>query len=208
MARPLPRGRREAILAAARSEFAARGFAAARLDDIAVRVGISKAALYLQFADKAALFRALIESLIDTTLPRLMPPSFDALPADQQLQVVVQAAITHITSGDIAFLPRLIIGEGGNFPDLVRFYHDHGIARVLAQLETIIVGGIKTGTFRPVNAKMSARSIAGGIIFSAIWKTVFEPVGVESLDMDEMSKSHVDLLLRGFLTRPEKKRAL
>ena len=44
--------RREAILAAALDEFSARGFAAARLDDVATRAGVAKGTIYLYFRDK------------------------------------------------------------------------------------------------------------------------------------------------------------
>ena len=49
--------RREAILAAALEEFSARGFAAARLDDVARRAGVAKGTIYLYFRDKETLFR-------------------------------------------------------------------------------------------------------------------------------------------------------
>src|SRR5215203_1943004 len=51
---------REAILAAALDEFTARGFAAARLDDVARRAGVAKGTIYLHFADKETLFQELI----------------------------------------------------------------------------------------------------------------------------------------------------
>src|SRR4051812_32130414 len=54
--------RRDAILAAALEEFAASGFAATRLDDVARRAGVAKGTIYLHFADKDALFQELIRS--------------------------------------------------------------------------------------------------------------------------------------------------
>ena len=54
--------RRQAILAAALKEFSARGFAAARLDDIADAAGIAKGTIYLYFRDKETLFQDLILS--------------------------------------------------------------------------------------------------------------------------------------------------
>src|SRR5262245_45808700 len=54
--------KRDAILAAALDEFAARGFAAARLDDVAKRAGVAKGTIYLYFADKEALFEELIRA--------------------------------------------------------------------------------------------------------------------------------------------------
>src|SRR6266699_2079097 len=64
-----PRGarqaeRREAILAAALEEFAARGFAATRLDDVARRAGVAKGTIYLYFRDKESLFQELIRAML------------------------------------------------------------------------------------------------------------------------------------------------
>ena len=52
--------RRAAILKAALDEFSERGFAAARLDDVARRAGVAKGTIYLHFKDKEALFQELV----------------------------------------------------------------------------------------------------------------------------------------------------
>src|SRR5262245_32471116 len=56
--------RREAILQAALDEFSARGFAAARLDDVARRAGVAKGTIYVHFRDKEALFQELVRSVL------------------------------------------------------------------------------------------------------------------------------------------------
>ena len=56
--------RRDAILAAALEEFAARGFAAARLDDVARRAGVAKGTIYLYFRDKESLFQELVRTML------------------------------------------------------------------------------------------------------------------------------------------------
>ena len=61
---PKFRRRKEArpaeIVAAALEVFAEKGFAGARLDEIAARAGVSKGALYLYFETKEDLFRAVV----------------------------------------------------------------------------------------------------------------------------------------------------
>ena len=52
------------ICAAALEVFAEKGFAAAKLDEIARRAGVSKGTLYLYFKDKQELFRAVVKSTI------------------------------------------------------------------------------------------------------------------------------------------------
>lgn len=201
MARSTPPGRRDAILSAARETFAARGYAAARMDDIAGRVGISKAALYLQFESKEAIFRALSEALIEETLPQLLPEDFGDTPAPELLRGMIIVAMDRITSGDIAFLPRLIIGEGGNFPELARFYLDHGLNRILDAIENVIRHGIARGEFVCADPHLATRTVVGGVILSNIWKIIFEPVGGTPLDVAAMAQSHVDVLLNGLKAR-------
>src|SRR4249919_3908583 len=56
------------IVGAALAVFAERGFAAAKLDDIARRAGVSKGALYLYFETKQDLFRAVVDQAIAPNL--------------------------------------------------------------------------------------------------------------------------------------------
>src|SRR5262245_10226103 len=56
--------RRDAIVSAALEEFAARGFAATRLDDVARRADVAKGTIYLYFRDKESLFQELVRSML------------------------------------------------------------------------------------------------------------------------------------------------
>ncbi len=67
---PRPRARaglrptRERLLDAAEAEFAARGFAAARLEDVARRAGLRRPSLLHHFASKQALYAAVLERAV------------------------------------------------------------------------------------------------------------------------------------------------
>ncbi len=146
MARVTPPDRDDRILDAAREAFATRGFAATTMEDIAQRVGISRSAIYSRFESKEALFRALVEGLIGHVLPEAMP-DLAGTSAPDALRRFIHVVMVRLGSGNIAFLPRLIIGEGQAFPDLVKFYHDHAITRVLGAIEAIIRHGVARGEF-------------------------------------------------------------
>src|SRR4051812_24710326 len=62
--RRLPEERPRQILAAALSVFGERGLAAARLDDIAKRAGLSKGTIYLYFPNKEELFREMVRTTV------------------------------------------------------------------------------------------------------------------------------------------------
>lgn len=203
MARVTPPDRREKILDAAREEFAQRGFAGARMDDIARRVGISRPSLYLMFDTKEALFRALVSGVITEVMPTLLPSDYGSLPAPALLRAFVKNAMARMASPEKAFLPRLIVGEGRNFPELARFYHETAMICVLGAVERLIAHGVARGEFACPDPKMAARSVAGGIIFAALWRNVFEPVGAEPLDVPWLAENHAGLILNGLLARTE-----
>src|SRR5215212_8066567 len=66
--RRLPEERPEQILNAALVEFGERGLAAARLEDIAKRAGLSKGTIYLYFPNKQALFREMVRHTVVSKL--------------------------------------------------------------------------------------------------------------------------------------------
>ncbi|MEQ1499113.1 MAG: TetR/AcrR family transcriptional regulator [Novosphingobium sp.] len=201
MARPSVPTRRADILLAARDVFNARGFAGTRMDDIARSAGLSKAALYLQFASKQALFEAMVEELIEAMLPRAVPADFGDLPAGQILRNFIQFMSARVMASDLAFLPRVIIGEGANFPELAKFYHSHVISRGMTILERIVRHGIERGEFACADIGQACRTIIGGVLIGAIWKTTFEPVGAEALAPEAVAAAHADTVLHGLLIR-------
>ncbi|MBX9663623.1 TetR/AcrR family transcriptional regulator [Novosphingobium sp.] len=200
MARVTPPDRLDRILEAARDAFATRGFAATTMEEIAQRVGISRSAIYSRFETKEALFRALVEGMVGHVLPEAVP-DLTGTSAPDALRRFIHVVMQRLGTGNIAFLPKLIIGEGQAFPDLVKFYHDHALTRVLGAIEAIIRHGVARGEFVCADPALAARSVAGGMIFSALWRIVFEPVGAEPLYIEAMAVSHAEVLLKGLTAR-------
>jgi len=203
MPRPSVPTRRADILAAARDVFNARGFAGTRMDDIARAVGLSKAALYLQFASKEALFEALVSELIEAMLPQAAPADFGDMPAEAILRGFIGFMADRLTRPEMAFVPRVIIGEGALFPDLARFYHDHVISTGLGLVERIVRHGIDRGEFACADVPQAARTVVGGVLIAAIWKITFEPIGAAALEPAAMAGAHADTILNGLLVRKD-----
>src|ERR1700747_2862593 len=57
--------RRETILEAATEVFAARGYRAGRVSDVAARIGVPEPVIFQNFGSKAALFAAVLDRLAD-----------------------------------------------------------------------------------------------------------------------------------------------
>src|SRR4051812_23928118 len=69
--RKSPEARRSDIVSAALRLFAAKGFAATRLDDVAEAAGIAKGTIYLYFETKEELFREVVRQELLPTLDRI-----------------------------------------------------------------------------------------------------------------------------------------
>ena len=63
---------RQALVAAARRLWAARGYAEVGTPEIAAAAGVTRGAMYHQFADKAALFLAVVEAVEQDVMARLV----------------------------------------------------------------------------------------------------------------------------------------
>ena len=108
------------ILDAALVEFSERGFAAARMDDIARRCGLSKGGLYAHFAGKEEVFEALLTR-------SLAPPDLGEMPAlaagvRPMAQWVVNKLYDSLgRPGAVATL-RLLVAESGRVPHLIELW--------------------------------------------------------------------------------------
>src|SRR5438270_12449828 len=123
--------RRDAILAAALDEFAAQGFAAARLDDVAKRAGVAKGTIYLYFADKETLFQELIRAQLSPVVGGVIHAAHADIPLRQFAEQPIEVFVREVFGTRRKDVIRLIITEGPRFPKLAEFYYHEVIARVL-----------------------------------------------------------------------------
>ncbi|WP_448189603.1 TetR/AcrR family transcriptional regulator [Azospirillum sp. sgz301742] len=198
---PRWRRRKEArpqeIVDAALDIFAERGYAATRLEEIAARAGVSKGTLYLYFPNKEELFKAVIRSAIVPNLEmaeRLLG-GFPG-PSMEILRQMLEGIAGRVMASKVGGIPKLMIAEAGNFPDLARFYYDEVIGRGFRVLGAVLERGIARGEFRPVNVDHTVRLIIAPMLMVALWRSSFEPVEGKPLDVAGLIAEHLDHLKR------------
>lgn len=193
-----PSARPSEILAAALDLFTERGFNGTRMEDVAARAGLSKAAIYLYFNDKSALLEALVRDTVLTNLSaaRTMAEGHQG-PVSELLIAVMGFMAGRMTGSRLPDMIKLVISESRAHPDVGRFYLDNVINQGLPFFETIIRRGIDSGEFRAVDPHLAVRSMVAPMLFAAIWRSVFEPLGAERLDMEVFVKHQQGMLLRG-----------
>ena len=205
---PKWRRRKEArpaeIVEAAFAVFAEKGFAAARLDEIARRAGVSKGALYLYFETKEDLFRAVVRDAVAPNVAAIAafaeswPGSF----AELARMLLPRAAQMLVATG-AGKVAKMVIGESRNFPELARHWHAEVITPALGALSRRIQRAQEQGELRPGDLRACAFSLVGPLLMGLIWREVMEPIGAEPVDIEALAAQHVETVLAGLLARQE-----
>jgi AcrR family transcriptional regulator len=184
--------RREAILAAALDEFAAQGFAATRLDDVARRAGVAKGTIYLHFQDKEALFQELIRSVLGPFVGTLEAALKADLPvrfvAEQALEMFVRE-VYETRRKDVL---RLILTEGQRFPQLAEFYYHEVVERALAAFRAFMQRGVERGELRSDALARFPQLLAAPAIIAIMWNGLFGRY--EPIEPRALLRAHLDLL--------------
>jgi AcrR family transcriptional regulator len=188
------------IIDAAIEVFAEKGFAAARLDDIAARAGVSKGALYLYFETKADIFEAVVREAVAPNIEAVLAlvEHYDGPFADIAPMMLARMAQVIETSrmGEVA---KLVIGESRNFPNLARVWHDAVIGPGLAAIGGAIARAQARGEVRPGDPRLYAFSLIGPMLMSVIWREVVTPIGGEPVELMSLAAQHGQAILRGML---------
>lgn len=193
------------LIAAALDLFVERGFAATRLEDVARRAGVSKGTVYLYFPSKEDLFK----QVILTGIVPVIEAGALLLEQHQGRSVDLLRALLHgwwerIGATNLAGIPKLMISEAGNFPELARFYYENVIQRGRGIVREILRRGAERGEFRRVDAEMSVDAVFGPVLLLAIWRHSFGTCCPSaSVDAGRFIDNHIDLLLHGLQAAPE-----
>jgi AcrR family transcriptional regulator len=188
------------ICTAALEVFAEKGFAAAKLDEIARRAGVSKGTLYLYFKDKEDLFRAVVR---DAIAPNVQAITATVAALDAPFAQVVRMFLAGFAEREatlpIGAVAKMVIGESLNFPELARVWHDEVASKAIGALAAFIARAQQKGEVRPGDPRLYAFSLMGPMVVGALWRATLVPAGGQTVDISALAKQHADALLEGML---------
>jgi TetR/AcrR family transcriptional regulator len=183
--RAVPRSERTraAILAAAEALFAERGFAETRLEDVAEAVGIRRASIFYYFADKPALYDAVLADVFGSLRDRLAPALLAPKPLAERALDAVSIWIDVLaerTSTARILLREVADGRVGREPPLVK--HTRAffelVGRAIAE-----TGGDPVAQAGTVDSVHTASVVTGSTVFFVAAMPVLIPgVGFDPLD--------------------------
>lgn len=188
------------ICSAALEVFSEKGFAAAKLDEIARRAGVSKGTLYLYFKDKEDLFRAVVRTTVVPNIDAMRATVEGAdLPFAQVVRIVLPgfAAITgRVRLGAVA---KMVIGESRNFPELAKVWHDEVVTKALGMIGGLIERAQAKGEVRAGDPRLHAFTLMGPMMMGVLWRETLQPAGGAPLDLEALAKQHAETVLAGLL---------
>ena len=190
----------EQLTEAALALFLERGFAGTRMEDVARRAGVSKGAIYLYFATKEDLFRAVIRAGI---LPRI--EQAEAALADfsgsarELLSSLLHGLLLEFWGSPSSGIPKLIIAEAPQFPGLARDYFRDVSLRARQLMQDILQRGIDSGEFRPMDAAYAARSILAALDQQTVLQHSLAVYDPDPLVPERYIDAVLDLSMHGML---------
>jgi AcrR family transcriptional regulator len=152
--------KREQILQAAVRVFAAQGYEAARVGDIAKEAGVAYGLVYHYYGSKDAVLEAVFHEQWGRLLAAVALADETGETAAEQLQLVVKIVLR--AWRDDPDLVRLLVREITRNPHIQDELDE--IGQAFASLQRIVVRGQEEGTFRrDVDAQMAAWMLYGAL---------------------------------------------
>ena len=156
---------RESVFAAAATLFSAHGFDGVAMDDIAREAGVNKAMIYYHFADKLALYRAIVSDGLQTMSETIaaIVSSVDTPPSKLDRFIAAFAGMTENRPWMPAMMLREI-AEGAPRLDPATMEHMRG---VITGFGAILKQGQALGLFRQIHPILAYEWVIAPIIVNA-----------------------------------------
>ena len=184
--------RRQAILDAALQEFAEKGFAGARLDDVARRAGVAKGTIYLLAKDKNDLFQQVVLGQFSPLIERLTPPSGDGRATIDEFRALFNFFRSEVLATNRKLVAQIVIKEAGRFPEIAEFHYREIVAKVIAFAGAAAEIARRDGLLRADAYARAPQLIIAPMLLALIWDANFSKIA--PLDVAALLAAHFEAL--------------
>jgi AcrR family transcriptional regulator len=200
--------RPEEISAAALDLFVERGYAGTRLDDVATRAGVSKGTVYLYFASKEDLFKAVVREGLVSPITEFRSEVLEQYQGStfELLRLLVYGWWERIGATRISGIPKLIVAESRNFPEIAKFYLEEVVKPGQAVLEAIVARGIASGEFRRVDPRDTGTLLIAPLLLIALWRNSLGHYQPGAIDAKRILDAHLEMVRHALAATPARAR--
>ena len=189
------------LLAAALDLFVEKGFAATRVEEVAQRAGVSKGTLFLYFPSKEELFKAVVRENISGRFVE-WNEEFERFEGSTQdmLRYCLFNWWERIGSTQASGIPKLMMSEAQNFPELAIFYQNEVMQPGMTLIERILRRGVARGEFRPMDFTYGAFLVLAPMLVLVLWKHSLGTFCGDQVELDPQKylTAQLDMLMHGF----------
>ncbi|MFC3442507.1 TetR/AcrR family transcriptional regulator [Sphingobium rhizovicinum] len=204
---PLICGRREArrqkrqdmILTVAQRYFLEHGYAGTTMSGIAAALGGSKGTLWNYYPSKEQLFAAVlgrVSGAYRVQLSQILDPDADFVAT---LHRACISLIGKVTSPEAIALHRLIISEGGRFPELSQIFFDLAPRNTRSLMAQFLESAMAKGQLRRADPADAARALMALIMAGSHQQLLMSQIDApDPAGIERDANFAVDLLLRAY----------
>ncbi len=184
---------RRAIVSAALAEFLDKGFAHTTMAAVAERAGVAKGTPYRYFPTKEALFEGVIRQEIAVALVEAQATNRrpDERVADF-LRRTMLVAMRNIERSGRAAIARLVLAEGGRFPELVEIYRREMFDPLLAQMRELAIAARANGELTDDSLVEYPQLLIAPIWFGIIHNGLLDKD--HPLDIGDLFEAHLSIV--------------
>lgn len=146
--------------------FLEQGFEQATMEEIAIRVGMSKRTMYARYRDKAALFKAAVGRAIERyTVPRAALEAVATQDLEETLRAIARLRIANVATPVGTKLQRILGAQAYRFPELFNAAFEEGAGPTIDFLSELFLRYGKQGAIgvtEPRRAAAAFLSVAVG----------------------------------------------
>lgn len=189
---------RDRILDVATELFLIQGYGLTTIEAIARRAGISKRTFYYRFADKAALFAAVVHRVIEQMRPPASVPLVEGATLHDVLTRLAGLILHAALSPQAIALHRLIVAESGRFPELARAVDAQGASReAITLISGLLAREIDNAALTPPAREFAAQQFLQLVVAVPQRRATGFDVPMTAAELDEWAASTTRLFLDG-----------
>jgi AcrR family transcriptional regulator len=184
----------DTLLDVAVAVFNERGFEAASMEDVAVRLGVTKSAIYHHVPSKVELLRLALDRALDALFAVTQEPAARTGPAIDRLEHVVRGSV-RVLAAELPFVTLLLRVRGNSDVELRALERRREFDRVVTGL--VRAAGREGDVRTDVDAAVISRLLFGTVNSLTEW---YRPDG--GLTPDDLADALLAVAFQGLRTGP------
>jgi len=156
----------------------------------------------LYFSSKEDLFKAVVRESIIPLIGEAegMIGEFEGT-SEELFRTMMTTWWQNMGMTKLSGLPKLMMAEAGNFPELARFYQEEVVNRGERLVATMLERGVQRGEIRSFDLEVDARLLIAPMMMMMMWKHSAGVCMVEEHKLNDYLERYIDLAMHGLMIR-------